>query len=224
MDIGTVGTKAVAWTNLPERFGLPVREVATDELRVRGLLVLSVLATLAWSPRIALSVGVTGWFLPRLLEQRAAARRDRAVRAELSLAVDLMALCARSGSPVPRCVTVVGANLGGPVGRAFAAAGARMAAAVRVDTTLAALADELGPPADELVAVLRSAYLDGEPLAPSLQRLAERLREDRRREGEARARRLSVRLLIPLVCCSLPGFVCVAVAPVLLDSVGVLAP
>lgn len=223
VSVGALATAAVYKSQIPQRFCLVRPTVPHDELRVRGLVVLLMAVTFSVSPLLAILLGVGGWYGPKHLARRFAARRDDAIRAELGLAVDLMALCAQAGSTVPRVVRVVGASLGGVVGHALATAGARLAAAERVDATLVGLLDELGEPARELVAILRSAYFDGAPLAPALQVLAARLRDEHRRRSEAQARRLSVRLLLPLVCCLLPGFVLIVVAPILIDSLGVLA-
>ena len=44
----------------------------------------------------------------------------------------------------------------------------------------------------------------------------------RRRQGEAAARRLPVRLSFPLVTCTLPSFVLLAIAPAILGAVSSL--
>jgi pilus assembly protein TadC len=51
------------------------------------------------------------------------------------------------------------------------------------------------------------------PLAPTLARLAADARHDRRRQAEAAARALPVRLSFPLVLCLLPAFVLLGIVP-----------
>ena len=42
--------------------------------------------------------------------------------------------------------------------------------------------------------------------------------DDQRRRAEERARAVPVKLLFPLVCCTLPGFVLLAVVPAVLRA------
>ena len=72
--------------------------------------------------------------------------------------------------------------------------------------------------ADQLVA----AEVHGLPLTPVLERLATDARDRRRRELDAAVRRLPVRLSLPLVLCTLPSFVLVAVVPLLLAALSSL--
>ncbi len=63
---------------------------------------------------------------------------------------------------------------------------------------------------------------DGLPLAPVLDRLTDEASAGRRRQGEAAARRLPVRLSFPLVACTLPSFVLLAIAPAVLGALSTL--
>ena len=76
-----------------------------------------------------------------------------------------------------------------------------------------------GPRAGPAIA---GADRDGLPLAPVLDRLAAEARAARRRLGEAEARRLPVRLTFPLVACTLPSFVLLAIAPAVLGALSTL--
>jgi tight adherence protein C len=58
----------------------------------------------------------------------------------------------------------------------------------------------------------------GLPLAPVLDRLADEARQHRRRIADANARQLPVRLSLPLVLCTFPSFVLLAVVPLLLAA------
>jgi len=64
-----------------------------------------------------------------------------------------------------------------------------------------------------LVTVLVAAHADGVPVADALARLADEQRTARRRAAEARARQVPIRMLFPLVGCTLPAFVLVTVVP-----------
>ena len=73
-----------------------------------------------------------------------------------------------------------------------------------------------------MAAAVASADRDGLPLGPVLDRLAAEARAARRRLGEAEARRLPVRLTFPLVACTLPSFVLIAIAPAVLGALSTL--
>ena len=80
----------------------------------------------------------------------------------------------------------------------------------------------LGPCALTLADGLAAADRDGLPLAPVLDRLADEARQHRRRQADTLARQLPVRLSLPLVLCTLPSFVLLAVAPLLLAALSSL--
>ena len=69
---------------------------------------------------------------------------------------------------------------------------------------------------------MATADREGLPLAPVLDRLAADARSSRRRLGEAAARRLPVRLSFPLVACTLPAFVLLAIAPAVIGALSTL--
>lgn len=79
-------------------------------------------------------------------------------------------------------------------------------------------APELRAMADVLLASSRL----GLPVVETLRGLAVEARASRRRDAEARARRLPVVLLFPVVCLTLPAFVLLTVAPLLLSGLGAL--
>jgi tight adherence protein C len=84
------------------------------------------------------------------------------------------------------------------------------------------LRDEIGPSAGALVDAIAGAERYGLPLAPVLERLADDARAARRRIGEADARRLPFKLSFPLVVCTLPSFVLLAIAPSVLAAISSL--
>ena len=80
----------------------------------------------------------------------------------------------------------------------------------------------LGPVAQPLIDSLSAADRYGLPLAPVLERLSFEARQQRRRDIEASARELPVRLAMPLVLCTLPSFVLLAIVPLLLGALSSL--
>lgn len=87
---------------------------------------------------------------------------------------------------------------------------------------LDALVDHLGTRALALVGAVTAAWRDGLPLAPTIDRLADDARAHRRRLAEAEARRIPVRLSVPLVCCTLPSFVCLSIGPLVIGALSSL--
>ncbi len=90
---------------------------------------------------------------------------------------------------------------------------------VRVGTPLSLAlvdcADQLGSSYRATVSALLASERDGAPLSVLLVRLGDEARAARRRQAEARARRLPVQLLFPLVFCSLPAVLIGAVVPLI---------
>ena len=68
-------------------------------------------------------------------------------------------------------------------------------------------------------AIARSAA-SGAPLAPTVARVAEEQRSERRWKAEAAAARVGVRAVLPLAVCFLPAFVLVGVVPVVVGVAG----
>jgi tight adherence protein C len=83
---------------------------------------------------------------------------------------------------------------------------------------LAALPEHLGAGAVGLTDLIAGADRNGLPLSPVLESLAYEARAARRRRSEADARRLPVRLSFPLVACTLPSFVLLAIAPAVIAA------
>jgi len=81
---------------------------------------------------------------------------------------------------------------------------------------------DLGPAVASLVDGFAAADRDGLPLGPVLERLAADARAQRRRNLDAAARQLPVRLSVPLVLFTLPSFVLTAVVPLLLAALSSL--
>lgn len=80
-----------------------------------------------------------------------------------------------------------------------------------------ALAGASGP-GERLFRITADAVQTGAPLAPAVEALADELRHEDHARRMAAARRLPVRLLLPLALLILPGFVLVVIGPALLGS------
>lgn len=146
---------------------------------------------------------------------RAAARNHGALgAAALPLAVDLVAVAARAGLTPLQAIAVAAQWSPQPVAAALDAVQRAVALGATTDDALhrAAVADPVVAP---LVDVLAPAVRVGAPLARVLPTLAADLRAAHARDATARARRVSVHLIFPLVLLVLPAFALLTVVPAL---------
>ena len=99
----------------------------------------------------------------------------------------------------------------------------RVVADVRVGRRLADALEDVPARAGEavrpLVVALVASDRYGAPLSAALERLAGEVRRDRRRRAEEAARRVPVKLLFPLIGCTLPAFALLTVAPLVAGTV-----
>lgn len=147
----------------------------------------------------------------------------RAIAAAYPDAVELVVLAVRAGHAGPAALRAVLPHLHPSVAGAFSAVLERVDAGHRFADALGELPTRLSPDAAALADTFAAAERHGLPLAPVLERLADDARRQRRRRADALARQLPVRLAAPLVLCTLPSFVLVAVAPLLLSAFSSLA-
>ena len=80
----------------------------------------------------------------------------------------------------------------------------------------------MGAAALGLSDLVGSADRYGLPLAPVLDQLAAQARADPRPADEAAARSLPIKLAFPLVVCTLPSFVLLAIAPAVMAALSSL--
>ena len=137
-------------------------------------------------------------------------------------AIELVILAIHAGSAPLAAVESTAALLDGETGAAFAEVVHRCHRGSGLADALRALPDRLGPSASEFADSFAAAERYGSALGPVLDRLAAEARAERRRRAEADARALPVRLSFPLVACTLPSFVLLAVVPAVLGAVASL--
>jgi tight adherence protein C len=147
-------------------------------------------------------------------------RQSRAATIDLRYAdaIELIVLAVRAGHLPLSAIRTVHRHMDPEVGDAFAAVLVRTERGDRFADALSELPRRLGNRAHTLADGLAAADRDGLPLAPVLDRLADDARLQRRLRADAAARQLPVRLSLPLVLCTLPSFVLLAVAPLLLAA------
>lgn len=183
---------------------------------------LGAVIALAVHPVLGVGVGLSMWVAPRRRQAQLQRRQQAEVIEELPEAVDLLRLAVSSGLNVHLAVAAVGERLGGPVGLGLAGAVQRVHDGTRLADALEPLPESVGEPVRPLVRVLIDGDRYGIELEPALAQLAADSRLLRRRRAEEHARRLPLRLLLPLVACILPAFILLTLAPVLAETLAIL--
>lgn len=170
------------------------------------------------SPWVALVIGLGIVVWACVAARRREQRADALVVAAMPETIDLFVLAAGAGHPVPRALQMVSARAGGRIGDELRGAAQRVRHGERTADALDAVAATLGEPVRPLVGVLCTSERYGTPLVPALERLAAEARLGRRRRAEESARRVPVKLLFPLVLCTLPAFALLTVVPLLVGA------
>ena len=189
---------------------------------VVGLVVISAVALAVISPVLALVAPAAGLLAPRVRARSRRRRRHDQISDELPEVVDLLVLAAGAGLTCLSAVSVVTPRCDGPVGSALAHARAQIDLGRHPDDAFGAVIDDVGEPIRPLVQALLGSLREGTPLAPALERVGDEARRQRRRRAEEAARRVPVKLLFPLVLCTLPAFVLLTVVPLLVSALGAL--
>jgi len=182
----------------------------------------ALVAAAAVAPLVPLGVpaaALLGWTLPGLRCRRDQRRRLAALVADLPDVVDLFVLAVGAGLTVPQAVVAVSARASGPLGAELARACEEVRLGRRVAEALEDVIARAGEPVRPLVAALVASERYGAPLGAGLERLADEVRRQRRHRAEEVARRVPVKLLFPLVCCTLPALALLTVAPLVASAV-----
>lgn len=193
------------------------RRPSSSQLRVVGVLIMAVI-TMAGAPLVAALLAGTAWIVGRRRSVRTRRERERAVARSLPDVVDLLLLCTSAGLSLPVAHPLLAQRAPRPLDAALRTAATEAGAGrPRADALLDAMAP-FGDRAERFAHVLVDHLRYGMPLTPGLERLGAELRIDRRRRAEEDARRVPVRLLLPLVSCVLPAFALLTVVPLLAAS------
>jgi Flp pilus assembly protein TadB len=149
-------------------------------------------------------------------------RHRRAVENHLPDVIEMLVLAVHAGSSPAQAVDQVRPLLTPTIRPAFDMVVHRLQRGRALADAVGALPEILGHRAIALADGIAAADRYGLPLGPVLDGLAEEARADRRRLGEAHARSLSVKLSFPLVACTLPAFVLIAIVPAVIGSLASL--
>ena len=222
--IVTIGSAAlvvvVSWLLRPKP--TPRAVVRRRVVRVRWMLIVPTAIAAAIAPVVGLVtlIAAATWRLSS--GPRGAARAARQISTDYPDVLDLLVLSIRAGYLPAQAVVEITQFLPPRLRHSFAAVDQAMQQGTRFADALRELPRYLGPIAQPLVDSLSSADRYGLPLAPVLERLAFEARQQRRRQADSAARELPVRLAVPLVLCTLPSFVLLAIVPLLLGALSSL--
>ena len=176
-------------------------------LILRPVLGVGAVAVVVLGPRVHL----------RSVKRNAAKQRSR----EVASVIELVRLALESGSTPSLALLSVGPLAGHGLRPSLSVAGEEIRRGVAFDAVLRRLSVE-APELSALSDVLVASNRLGLRVADTLRSLAVEARSARRREAETAARRLPVVLLFPVVCLTLPAFIVLTVAPLLLSGLGAL--
>lgn len=154
----------------------------------------------------------------RLSEQR---QINRAVEA-LPDAIELLVLAIRSGLSPSAAIEAITDQVAAPLRDTFAETNHRVHRGQRLADALDVFLERLGPAAAGFADALSTADRYGLPIEPVLDRLVTDVRTERRRHAERHARTLPVKLSFPLVVCTLPSFVLLAIVPAVMGALSTL--
>jgi tight adherence protein C len=148
-------------------------------------------------------------------------RINKAIEA-LPDAIELMVLAIRSGLSPSAAIEAITDQVAEPLRATFVEAGHRLHRGHRLADALDTFFEQLGPAAAGFADALATADRYGLPIEPVLDRLVLDVRTERRRSIERHARTLPVKLAFPLVVCTLPSFVLLAIVPAVMGALSTL--
>jgi tight adherence protein C len=171
----------------------------------------------------AVAVGAALWFVWHRLQPVLIARRQqRQINQVMPDTVELFVLIVHAGLTPRQAVEELAVHAPLPVRHGFGEVVAKLERGESLADALRVLPNELGCSAVALADIVGSADRYGLALGPVLEQLATESRATRRRLDEAAARSLPVKLSFPLVVCTLPSFVLLAIIPAVLAALSSL--
>ena len=194
----------------------PAGASAADRL-VGRVVLLGVVTGAVGGPVLGAAVILACWCAATARRRAARRRGEGAVSDELPDIVDLLRLATAAGLNLRLSVEAVARHGDGELATTMGVAASRCARGDRMVDALGAVA-AIGEPVRPLLDALLATERYGTPLAPALDRLADGCRQQRRRRHEEAARSAPVKLLFPLVFCTLPALGLLTVVPVLVRS------
>jgi tight adherence protein C len=205
----------------PTRTFTPVRSSRARRPPVIVLRVgVAVSAACAWLVDPILVIGAVFVALcgPRLIDRARRRRAQHLVDAALPDSIEMLILNVYAGMTPHQAIGVLAERAPHPIRFAYAEVRRRIERGAPLADAVVALPDLVGAQAVAVADILTIAERNGAPIALMLEQLTVDVRERRRRHAEAAARSLPVKMSFPLVMCTLPAFVLVAIVPAVLAA------
>ncbi len=169
------------------------------------------------SPPAAIAIGL-GTVITARWRALAVARAERRQLAEqMPQALDLLRLCVEAGLSPRSAMGRLARHVPEPLGVWCRQVSTRADRGMPLAEALLA-ATAPGHPMELTARTLASAEHSGVAIGGALEHLARQSRAAARRASLERVHRLPVQMLIPLVCCTLPAFLAVAVVPLVISQ------
>ncbi|MEP1123325.1 MAG: type II secretion system F family protein [Ilumatobacter sp.] len=165
---------------------------------------------------MAAGIGLVVW--PRVVRISRQRRRRAAIEAALPDAIEMLILVVRAGMTPHQAVSMLTECAPLPIRPAFVEVDRRRARGATLADSLRALPEFVGSAANVVADTLTMSERYGTPIGDALEQLSVDVRERRARHAEEQARKLPIRMSFPLVICTLPSFVLIAIVPAVLGA------
>lgn len=185
-----------------------------------GVALLAVFALVG--PLLTIAGVAAGLVVVRSRPWRTERRRRADIERTLPDVLDLLTVTIRAGLTPRQAVETIADSATGPCVPAFSEVVRRTRRGQSFADAVTALTDDLGVRAGTIADAIASCDRYGLPLAPLLDQLSAEARSARQRLAQAEARKLPVRMSFPLVTCTLPSFVLLAIAPAVIAALSSL--
>lgn len=157
-----------------------------------------------------------------MTSRRADRRARTAARAALPDLIELVVIGVRAGLTPTAALSMAAEHSPQALAPAVGDVVLMMHRGYRLADALDAMPAWLGQHAAYFTDALITADRYGLPLGPVLDQLGADVRADRSRQSQQHARTLPVKLSFPLVVCTLPSFVLLAIAPAVLGAISTI--
>lgn len=208
-----------------ERFGRSiqarVRLLADLAPITVGVVAVACALLLVVSPSVALGGAATTVLLAHHQARRVRSAARRRMIDQVPQALDLLHLCVEAGLSTRAALARLGGVVPDPLGSWCRRVSTRANRGVPLDEVLLGAVGR-GHPMELAARTLASAERSGVAVADALGHLSNEARAAVRRSSLERVRQLPVRMLVPLVFCTLPAFLIVAVVPLIASQLGAL--
>jgi tight adherence protein C len=181
-----------------------------------------IVSAAALGPLLSVTLLLSGMGVRQARPALRVRRHSREVERELPGTIELLVLSIHAGLTPNQAVRELAVSAPESVRPAFIEIVHRMDRGEPFASAIVALPDWLGPRSVGLAEVIATADRYGLPLSQVLDQLSREARGTRRRLDEASARKLPIRLSFPLVVCTLPSFVLLAIAPAVIAALSSL--